>query len=469
MSRINTNIGSLYAINSLNNNETDLETHLQRLSTGLQINSGADNPAGLIASQGLQSQIAGINQAIDNSTQATNVLNTADGALSETSNLLLQLQSLVNQSANTGALSSDELSANQLQVDSIVNSVNRIANTTQFDGTNLLNGTLAYTTSSINATDITNASINSAQIPNNGTLNIAVQVTASAKVGTLAFASSGIGTTPTTIAITGNIGTDQLTFAASAHNSAISLAINQVKADTGVSASVLANGHLDLYSTQYGSANYVSVKTIQGSFVNGKSDGANAGVTINGNQADVQGTQASIRTGTLDVTLNLSNTFAQTVGATSNFYVTGGGANFQLGSEVNAPSQTSIGIQSIDSNNLGSSATGYLSSLASGGANALTTGNTTQAQTIVNAAVSQVATLSGRIGAFEKDVLSTNSDTLNVALENVTSSESDIEDANFATETAAEARDQVLVQADTAVLSSANSTPQNVLSLLQHL
>src|SRR5580693_10727009 len=97
MSRINTNIGSMYAINSLTNNETDLQTHLQRLSTGLQINSGADNPAGLIASQGLQSQIAGINQAIDNSTQATNVLNTADGALSEVSSLLLQLQSLNNQ------------------------------------------------------------------------------------------------------------------------------------------------------------------------------------------------------------------------------------------------------------------------------------------------------------------------------------------------------------------------------------
>ncbi|HEX4124583.1 MAG TPA: flagellin, partial [Tepidisphaeraceae bacterium] len=77
MSVINTNIGSMYAINSLNQNEASLQTHLQRLSTGLQINSGADNPAGYIASQGLQAQIAGLNQAINNSTQAQNVLNTA--------------------------------------------------------------------------------------------------------------------------------------------------------------------------------------------------------------------------------------------------------------------------------------------------------------------------------------------------------------------------------------------------------
>src|SRR5450432_3179753 len=105
MSRINTNIQSLQAITSLGKNQNDLALHLQRLSTGLQINSGKDNPAGLIASESLRSEIAGINQAIDNSQRAGNVLNTAEGALGEVSNLLLQVQSLTNQAANTGALS----------------------------------------------------------------------------------------------------------------------------------------------------------------------------------------------------------------------------------------------------------------------------------------------------------------------------------------------------------------------------
>lgn len=89
MSQINTNISSLQAMNRLNKNNSDLSLRLQRLSTGLKINSGKDAPAALIASETLRSEINGINQAIDNSTRATNVINTAEGALSEVSALLL--------------------------------------------------------------------------------------------------------------------------------------------------------------------------------------------------------------------------------------------------------------------------------------------------------------------------------------------------------------------------------------------
>src|SRR5882672_4501345 len=129
MSRINTNISSLQAITQLGKNNSDLALRLQRLSTGLKINSGKDAPAGLIASETLRSEIAGINQAVDNSSRAGNVLNTAEGGLGEVSNLLLEVQSLTNQAANSGALSPQEIQANQLQVDAILNSVNRISNT----------------------------------------------------------------------------------------------------------------------------------------------------------------------------------------------------------------------------------------------------------------------------------------------------------------------------------------------------
>src|SRR6059058_4502306 len=145
MSRINTNIASLAAITQLTRNQNDLATHLQRLSSGLKINSGKDAPAGLIASESLRSEIAGINQAIDNSQRAGNVINTAEGALGEVSSLLLEVQTLTNQAANTGALSPEEIKANQLQVDSILTSINRISNTTQFNGVKLLNGQLDYT------------------------------------------------------------------------------------------------------------------------------------------------------------------------------------------------------------------------------------------------------------------------------------------------------------------------------------
>src|SRR3982751_4125087 len=131
MSRINTNIASLQAIRTLNKNNGDLSMRLQRLSSGLKINTGKDAPAGLIASEALRSEINGINQAIDNSQRAGNVVNTAEGALGEVSSLLLEVQGLTNQAANTGALSPEEIEANQLQVDSILNSINRSSNTTQ--------------------------------------------------------------------------------------------------------------------------------------------------------------------------------------------------------------------------------------------------------------------------------------------------------------------------------------------------
>src|SRR3954462_12878039 len=113
MSRINTNISSLQAITRLNRNQTALATRLQRLSSGLKINTGKDAPAGLIASESLRSEIAGIHQAIDNNQRAGTVITPAEAALGEVSSLLLEVQTLTNQAANTGALSPDEIKANQ--------------------------------------------------------------------------------------------------------------------------------------------------------------------------------------------------------------------------------------------------------------------------------------------------------------------------------------------------------------------
>src|SRR5437762_4286844 len=170
MSQIHTNLSSVQAIHQLGPNQNDLALRLQRLSSGLRINTGKDAPAGLIASESLRSEINGINQAIDNSQRAGNVINTAEGALSEVSSLLLEVQSLTNQAANTGALSPDEIKANQLQVDAILNSINRISNTTQFNGVKLLNGQLDYTTSGVAASALANVQINAAKLPENGTM-----------------------------------------------------------------------------------------------------------------------------------------------------------------------------------------------------------------------------------------------------------------------------------------------------------
>lgn len=466
MSRINNNISSLSARTALSRNQNDLNLRLQRLSTGLKINAGKDAPAGLIASESLRSEIAGIQQAVSNSTRASNVVNTAEGALNEVSALLLQLQSLNNEAANTGALSPDEISANQLQVDAILNSINRISNTTQFNGVKLLNGSLDYTTANVTSSEIANSNIYAAKIPDNGSVNVAVQVVASAETGFLTYSAAGIGNAPVTISVAGFLGSQQITFAASAANSAIVAAVNQYKTSTGVSAS-LSGTALRLDSTSFGSKQFVEVKTVSGTFFNGKDNGVDAQVNINGTLASVDGLKASIRTADLDITLDLTSTFGTQTATTSSFQITGGGAKFQLGPSVNAQSQVSLGVQSIATTSLGSDLVGYLSSLASGGDNSLTSGNSTAADKIIGESIRQVSQLRGRLGAFQKNILDTNVNSLNVALENVTASESQIRDADFASETAALTRAQILVQANTSVLSQANSTPQSVLSLLQ--
>src|SRR5436190_6478738 len=212
MSRINTNVSSLIAQRVLKRNNDNLNTSLQRLSTGLKINTGADNPAGLIASENLKAEQAGITQAIDNAGRANNIIGTAEGGLGEVSNLLTQLQSLVNQSANTGGLSKEEVDANQLQVDSILSTVNRLAQSTSFQGTKLLNGNFAYTTSGVTSMQFDNVQINSARIPDGATVDVVVQVTASAQFGEVTY-GGGTLVDGVTLEVAGNAGTEQLSFA----------------------------------------------------------------------------------------------------------------------------------------------------------------------------------------------------------------------------------------------------------------
>jgi flagellin len=467
MSRINHNIASLQGINRLTRNQADLALRLQRLSTGLRINTGKDAPAGLIASENLRSEIAGINQAIDNSNRATNVINTAEGALGEVAALLLEVQSLTSQAANTGALSKEEIAANQIQVDSIISSINRSANTTQFNGVKLLNGSLDYTTSGVVTSNFANMQINAALLPDNAAVNVVIAVTQSAQAATIGYTGGDLSATnAVTIQISGNLGVQQLAFAGGATIAEMVTAVNAVKNATGVSA-ISSGGDLGLYSTTFGSNQYVKLSTIAGTFVPtaAKSNGRDANVTVNGAAAQADGLNVNYRSSYLDIQLDIQQAF-NTVG-NDNFYITGGGATFALGSKVTEADKSSIGIQSVSTGSLGDQTTGYLSTLGSGGANSLASGNLTTAQRIIDKAIKQVSTLRGRLGAFQKEILESNINSLSVALENVTASESAIRDADFATETAALTRAQILVQANTSVLAQANATPQNVLSLLR--
>ncbi len=181
MTRINTNVSSLVAQNRLTKTNSELNTTLTRLSTGLRINTGKDDPAGLIASEALRSDITSINKAITNTQRAGQIIATADSALGQVSSLLNDIRGLVVEAANAGALSDDEIAANQLQVDSSLQAINRIAQTTTFQGRKLLDGSLDFnTTSGQNFTKINDLRINQANLGTVGSVSLEVKVTAAA-------------------------------------------------------------------------------------------------------------------------------------------------------------------------------------------------------------------------------------------------------------------------------------------------
>lgn len=486
MSRINTNIQSLIARRVFNTNTAGLSQALQRLSTGLRINSGRDDPAGLIASETLRSSKVALTAATDNARRADTIMAITEGALQETSALLLELEDLVDRSANEAGLSDDEVAANQLQIDAILQSINRLANSTTFGDKKLLNGGFAFNTSSVTAADIVAVEINAAKIPDNATRNVVVEVVAGSEFAFLSGYgddSAGTGSTTgalsgaVTLQIAGNIGTYSISFASGATQSQIVTAVNGSTQLTGVSATLSSGGggginSVIFSSTTFGSKGFVSVDVISnaqtGFNLGGKlrDTGVDGTISINGQSARVDGLNASVRAGALSVDLVLSQSFGTTDNGSSTFQITGGGAKFNIAPVVSLVGQETIGIQSVTTGSLGDASVGFLTSLGQGEANDLTSDNFANAQRIVRRAIDQIASLRGRIGAFQKNTLSPAINSMLVTFENTAAAESAIRDADFAVEASNLTRSQILVNSSTLVLQLANAAPQNVLALL---
>ncbi len=489
MARINTNVSSLIAQHNLQRSNSDLEVAMQRLSTGLKINRGADGPADLIVSERLRSEIEGIGQAIDNAERATNVVATAEAALAEVANLLTGIKSLVVEAANSGGLSDEEIEANQLEIDDAVASINRIAATTSFAGLKLLNGSLDYVTSGVPTSAISDVHLNGAHFGTNSSLPVSVEVINSAEKGDL-FLSTNASTIPesVTMEIAGNEGVEVFQFVSGTNLSAIEFAINRVSDSTGVVAQLTSGAGgagtsaMQFQTADYGSDQFVSVKklpgTSGGSFLTtyktlgapgsaaARDTGVDVTALINGNLALGDGTTVSLNSSALDVELKLTEDFA-TRTISKSFTVTGGGATYQLGPVVETTQQISFGIQSVAAGHLGDSMDGFLSSIVSGGDNSLVAGKSREAGKIIEKAVTQLSVLRGNLGAFERNTLQTNIRSLEIALENVTASESQIRDADFAKETSALTRAQLLTNVGTTVLATANNNSGSVLQLLQ--
>ncbi len=480
MSRINSNVASIVSQRHLSVSQRALQMSLERLASGLRINRGADDPAGLIVSERLRAEVATVHQAINNSERAINVIATTEGALNEVAALLIDIQSLLVEAANTGAFSEEEIAANQLQIDSTIDSITRIANTTTFAGRKLLNGELDYVTSGIDSTQLADVRVNGAEFGTNPFVGVNVKVTQSAQQAQLAFSGPGLGNQPVTVDIAGPDGIITLTFPASATTVSMVSAINANIDATGVVAVASGAGGVSgmrIFSKKYGSDAFVSVRPQTGQTFTvrnragvtvPRTTGRDANATINGVQSTAKGLELSISNDTLKTEITLSTAFGGGTIAlgSSTFAITSGGALFQLGPQVNTNLQENLGVTSMQANKLGNSLVGYLSELKSGQPRSLTSRKFKEASDIVTEVITQVAVLRGRLGAFERNTLQTNISQLQITAENLSSSESVIRDTEFAAETSELTRSQILVQAGNSILAIANAQSQNVLTLL---
>lgn len=477
MSRINTNVSSFIAQTTLRRSNAQLQTALTRLSTGLRINSGKDDPAGLIASENLRRDITSANRAISNSERAGQLIATADSALSQVSNLLNDIRGLVVEAANTGVVSEEQIAANQLQIDSSLEAIDRIAQTTTFQGRAILDGSLDFIvtpggTNGDGLDTVEEYTIDQASFGASSQINVNVAITNAATQAQVDVAANGFTNNALAddlvVKVGGADGAEVFAFEQGATIDEVASAINLVTDATGVKA-VNNAGVLELTSADYGSSAFVDIEVItegaSGTFGANVSsthvNGTDIEATVNGVKANGDGNRLFINTATLDLSISVNEGSNNAI----NFSIDGGGAVFQLGPDVVSNQQARIGIESLNTGQIGSKA-GRLYELRAGNLRSLKN-DPTGAAKIVDEVITKVAELRGRLGAFQRTTIDTNIASLSDLVANLTEAESSIRDADFAAESAALTRAQVLTQSGTSVLQIANQGPQNILALLQ--
>jgi len=473
--RINTNVTAINALRNLGSTGQSFAMSVNRLSTGLKINSAADDPSGLIFSENFRAQISGVDAAIRNNQDAINYTKTAEGALDEISNLLRDARSLAVQSANTAVLSSDQVQANQTQLNLIGQSINRIASQTAFGTKKLLDGSSGVNGSVINAAALKSISLsgtfNGASLTTTGTVGVNVG-TAAAKAQvsgtrTVAAASEAayLGTAVGAAAAGSfSINGFQFTVAATDTWGQVIDKVNAASGSTGVTAQsnyAAGNGSVVLTSSTYGTKGNF---TLADSGVLLSAAGSASGTGVNAAAVVTIGGQTVAFTGGvagndgLTVTDTEGNRIVLTETASGNYasagFVNVGSAQFQTGGNANQTSVLSIG--NFSASTLGVTGLDLTSQ----------TGATAAIQAI-DAAISNLSDKRGEIGSFQKNILESQVRSLGVAKENLSASESAVRDTDIAEEMTNYTKLQILQQSGMAVLAQANQAPQSVLSLLR--
>ncbi|MEZ5718779.1 MAG: flagellin [Burkholderiaceae bacterium] len=496
---INTNVASLTAQRNLGMSQTSLNTSIQRLSSGLRINSAKDDAAGLAISERFTSQIRGLNQAVRNAGDGISLAQTAEGALKASGDILQRVRELAVQSANASNSAGDR-QALQQEVSQLVSELDRISQTTEFNGAKLLDGTFGTQQFQVGANAnqtivAATANLRTNQYGNNQVVGSGAAAQA-ASTNAAAFGTNGV--VGGTLAINGSLGSKNITVVANDSAKITADAINLQTQSTGVTATArteaqLTFGTAGAYSLTLRSDNSTdetvsfSISAITGA------DGLSSAVSAINEKSSKTGIIAQLNsTGTGVI---LSNNTGNNILVGDGGAVNGGIATVQKMSRDAAGAPTTVGTARALANGTEADSVvtgGYitLDSDKSYSANATTTtalgatgvtastlrkvsdldvtsfNNATDALKTVDSALSFINGERAKLGALQSR-FETSINNLQVTSENLSSSRSRILDADFAAETANLSRAQILQQAGTAMVAQANQLPQGVLALLR--
>ncbi|MCO6435805.1 MAG: hypothetical protein J5J06_01810 [Phycisphaerae bacterium] len=485
-----TNTNTIQLLSILNRNTAAQEKTISQLTTGKRINSGKDDPAGLIALSLLQAERIAVESSLTNNQRTDAILSVADSAFGEISNLLNEIETLVTSSTSSANLTDAEIAANQSQIDDALTAIDRIVSTTNFNGKKLLDGTFSVQTTGVAGnSNLSNLRVYSRSQSTSDT-SLTVTRVASAQLATSTFATFGGASTTrssgtTQVTIQGTLGAATLTIASSLTQAEVVTAINAAKDQTGVSA-IQNAANIGLNSTTYGEDAFVSVQVLSGGYVNSsygtattdsstandvqnvaKTSGTDANIQINGQTAGTDGLDVVYSANGLSLSFTLGDDFGKgnTANTTTSFTVqASGGATFQLGTTTDT--RQTIGIDSLSTFQLGGgNGTVRLSELRSGSAAALAT-DAAGALLSIRDAVSQVASIRGRIGGFQKFQVGSAINSLQASQVGLSEAESVIGDADFAVATSNLNKQQVLIQSGISLLGVVNQQAAQILSLL---
>jgi flagellin len=491
---INTNIASLNAQRNLSASQNSLQTSIQRLSSGLRINSAKDDAAGLAISDRMTSQINGMTQATRNANDGVSMAQTAEGALSSSGDILQRIRQLAVQSSNASNTSSDR-QALQTEVTQLGSELNRISQTTSFNGQNLLDGSMGTATFQVGA--------NAGQVIQASGTNFQTNVYGNNEMQADEVAVTGatnVATQNAALTINGSLGSTNIDTVNTDTAKSIAAKINSATGSTGVTATAKTTASLALgindsyqFTMQSDNGTAVTVSFSTGSTLNSATDYASGIAAINaqsaktGVTAEYDKKNNSIKlTNATGNDINLANTNAagNTTFNVASYKADGSltAANPMTANGGTSVVNGTITLDSEDSFSMTENGSGLLltTSTTSAGT-AISTSSKLQAVSsidvttydgaqqaikIADAALSAVDKQRAQYGALQNRFSSTISN-LATSTENLSSSRSRITDTDFAMETANMTRAQILQQAGTSMLAQANSLPNGVLSLLR--